>query len=637
MNPVIHLAGLTRHFDGLVAVDQVDLQVFPGEIFGLVGPDGAGKTTTIRMLLGIIEPSAGSVAVLDQGSLENIKESIGYVPQKFSLYGDLTVIENIRLIGSLYGAGSAGIEQRAKEILTFTKLLPFKDRLADNLSGGMKQKLALAAGLMHKPKIFFLDEPTSGVDPVSRREFWQMLYGLNKEGMTIVVSTPYMDEAELCTRIAFMHHGHIVSCDPPAKIKQSFPFHLLELSTGSKDVRHHLPAALIHDVNAFGDKYHLVVSDPAAAMAAVREALGKAGILIESLGEIEAALEDVFVSLASQPAKAADDLPAANTGIPIAAVPEKAAVKCPKDDCSLYEYAVETYNLTRKFGNFTAVNSVNLKIKRGSIYGFLGPNGSGKSTTIRMLCGILTPTAGNGTILGVDLAKEGEAIKSFIGYMSQKFSLYDDLTVKENLDFYAGLYSLTGRQKDGRINEMLQMAGLEDREKELTVNLAGGWKQRLALGCSILHNPPILFLDEPTGGVDPKSRRMFWDIIYKLAAQGTTVMVTTHFMDEAEHCDEIGFIFEGSLIAADTPARLKQSIKGTLIRINHPDPMALLSEVTAHKLPFIDVYAQGAGLHALVRPEDMPAWETYPYKVISPSLEDVFVHYVKSNRKELSA
>ncbi|MDF2569944.1 MAG: ybhF 1, partial [Sporomusa sp.] len=212
-------------------------------------------------------------------------------------------------------------------------------------------------------------------------------------------------------------------------------------------------------------------------------------------------------------------------------------------------YAIETENLTRIFGDFVAVNQVNLKIPQGSIYGFLGPNGSGKSTTIRMLCGILTPTSGNGQILGLDLATKGEAIKEKIGYMSQKFSLYDDLTVSENLEFYAGLYSLHGFQRQERIETMLVMAGLTERRHEMTANLAGGWKQRLALGCSILHNPPLLFLDEPTGGVDPKSRRMFWDIIYKLAYQGTTVMVTTHFMDEAEHCDAIGFIYEGNLIA----------------------------------------------------------------------------------------
>ena len=298
-------------------------------------------------------------------------------------------------------------------------------------------------------------------------------------------------------------------------------------------------------------------------------------------------------------------------------------------------YAVATENLTRMFGNFTAVNQVSLKIPQGSIYGFLGPNGSGKSTTIRMLCGILTPTSGNGHILGLDLATQGESIKEQIGYMSQKFSLYDDLTVLENLEFYAGLYYLSAAERKERIENMLAMAGLKDRRQEMTANLSGGWKQRLALGCSILHKPSILFLDEPTGGVDPKSRRMFWDIIYYLSQQGTTVMVTTHFMDEAEHCDAIGFIYEGSLIADDTPARLKQNLPGILLEIPTPDPMGLFAELTERQRDVLDLYPYGTSVHALIREERLSDYKDYEYNVITPSLEDVFVYYVKSKRKEL--
>jgi ABC-2 type transport system ATP-binding protein len=298
-------------------------------------------------------------------------------------------------------------------------------------------------------------------------------------------------------------------------------------------------------------------------------------------------------------------------------------------------YAVETFDLTRTFGSFVAVNSVSLKIKQGNIYGFLGPNGSGKSTTIRMLCGILTPTAGGGRILGLDLASQGDEIKTKIGYMSQKFSLYDDLTVLENLNFYAGLYSLTAAEKADRIEEMLLMAGLENRRHELTANLSGGWKQRLALGCSILHKPPILFLDEPTGGVDPKSRRLFWDIIYQMAAAGTTIMVTTHFMDEAEHCDSIGFIFEGSLIADDTPDNLKQGLPGQLLEIPAEQPMQLFEDLATRQIGCLDMYPYGTTVHVLVTPEQQAAFGEYDYTVIAPSLEDVFVYYVKSQRKEL--
>ena len=271
--------------------------------------------------------------------------------------------------------------------------------------------------------------------------------------------------------------------------------------------------------------------------------------------------------------------------------------------------AVETQDLTRTFGDFIAVDKLTISIKEGSIYGFLGPNGSGKSTTIKMLCGLLMPSSGSGTILGLDISKDSEQIKAKIGYMSQKFSLYDDLKVRENLNFYAGMYSLTGEAKRFRIKEMIAMAGLTGREDELTGNLSGGWKQRLALGCSIIHKPSILFLDEPTGGVDPKSRRMFWDIIYDLAIAGTTVMVTTHFMDEAEHCDRIGFIYEGKLIADDAPAQLKQQLPGVLLEIAADDP-----------------------IHILARPEQVGFFAALNPQKILPSLEDVFVYYVKSQR-----
>lgn len=299
-------------------------------------------------------------------------------------------------------------------------------------------------------------------------------------------------------------------------------------------------------------------------------------------------------------------------------------------------YAVELHGLTRRFGDFTAVDNVSLNIKQGAIYGFLGPNGSGKSTTIRMLCGLLEPSLGGGSVLGLDIARDSEAIKQKIGYMSQKFSLYDDLTVSENLAFYAGLYSLAPAVEKRRIAEMLALAGLENRRHELVANLSGGWKQRLALGCSILHEPAILFLDEPTGGVDPKSRRLFWDIIYNLSLAGTTVMVTTHFMDEAEHCDEIGFIFEGRLLTSDSPANLKKSLPGVLLSIPTAEPMALLAEIEKGG-GYLDVYPFGASLHVLAVPEAVARFTGYEHEIIGPSLEDIFVYLVKSHRKEMVA
>ena len=297
---MITIDRVTKKFKQVVAVNNVSLEVNQGEIFGLVGPDGAGKTTMIRMLTGIMEATSGSIKVLGSSDPEQVKSRFGYVPQKFSLYGDLTVMENIRVIGSLYGEPKESIAALASEILGFTNLLPFKDRLADNLSGGMKQKLALAAGLMHKPEIYFLDEPTTGVDPVSRREFWQMLYKLNKEGTTIFVSTPYMDEAEFCTRVAFMHNGVITTCDSPQALRKKYPYKIIELATPSKDIKRVLASLPILDINAFGTKYHLVVEDYEAAVAEVKAALGKADIPIISLKQILPNLEDVFVLLSKE-------------------------------------------------------------------------------------------------------------------------------------------------------------------------------------------------------------------------------------------------------------------------------------------------------------------------------------------------
>ncbi|GBG56720.1 multidrug ABC transporter ATP-binding protein [Sporomusaceae bacterium FL31] len=295
---MIQVTDVTKKFGNTVAVDHVSFTVHAGEIFGLVGPDGAGKTTVIRMITGIMELTDGTIEMMGSTASEAIKSQIGYVPQKFSLYRDLTVLENIELIGSLYGAKRQVIQQLAEEILTFTGLWEFRDRLSENLSGGMKQKLALAAGLMHKPKLFFLDEPTTGVDPVSRREFWQMLYRLNKEGMTVIAATPYMDEAELCTRIAFMDQGKIVACASPQELRAQYEHHILELQVDSKNVKPLLQHCQIIDINSFGDKYHLVVNDVDQAIVQVQATLSSAGRQVLSLKEIAPTLEDIFVSLA---------------------------------------------------------------------------------------------------------------------------------------------------------------------------------------------------------------------------------------------------------------------------------------------------------------------------------------------------
>lgn len=303
---------------------------------------------------------------------------------------------------------------------------------------------------------------------------------------------------------------------------------------------------------------------------------------------------------------------------------------------------IETKDLTKKFGDFTAVDHVNISIEEGTIYGFLGPNGSGKTTTMKLLCGLLTPTSGVGLVFGKDLATEGHDIKKDVGYMSQKFSLYPDMTVLENLNFYSGLYGLKGQEKEERIQAMLELAGLVDREDELTGNLSGGWRQRLALGCSILHKPKILLLDEPTSGVDPKARRLFWDIIYKLSAEGTTIMVTTHFMDESEHCDKVAFIYFGGLIAIDTPENLKQMIPGSLYEIDAQDGMQVLAQIQNGAIgEVMDAYFHGEKCRVLVS-EDRDItkekfFENLDVKKIAPSMEDVFAYMVKAqSNKEMT-
>jgi ABC-2 type transport system ATP-binding protein len=299
--------------------------------------------------------------------------------------------------------------------------------------------------------------------------------------------------------------------------------------------------------------------------------------------------------------------------------------------------AIETISLTKKFGDFTAVNALTLSIPEGSVYGFLGPNGSGKSTTIRMLCGLLAPTSGKAFALGMDLVSERRRLRRFIGYMSQKFSLYPDLTVKENLELYAGLYGLSGDAKKARILEMLDFAGLADRKNDLTSTLSGGVRQKLALGCSILHRPRILFLDEPTGGVDPRSRREFWRVIYSLARDGATIMVTTHFMDEAEHCDRVAFMYCGDLIADGSPSELRKKMPGRLYEISGRDTMSLLREVRVRSdLPSIDANFFGAKLHLLLEAgydfASDPAFDGYSAKEIIPSMEDVFVRFIMQGK-----
>ncbi len=479
---VIQLSNLTKRFGELTAVDSLNLTIPKGELFGLVGSDGAGKTTTLRMLTGVLDASAGDARVLDCPchNLEAVRSRVGYMSQRFGLYPDLTVLENIRFHADIFGVPRAEWTARAEQLLAMSGLAPFTKRRAGALSGGMKQKLGLCCALIHTPEVLFLDEPTNGVDPVSRRDFWAILSTLLQEGVTIVVATAYLDEAERCHRVGLLHHGRLLACDTPQALKQ--------------------------------------LADPAIHAPT---------------------LEDVFISVLGEGS-------------------DSAVKRRPAPDLRAVEAAVSLEGLGRRFGDFVAVNQISLQVPKGEIFGFLGPNGAGKSTTIRMLCGILEPTSGNGHVAGFDVREQAELIKENIGYMSQKFSLYEDLTVEENIAFYGGIYRLPGAELKKRADWVVEMAGLTERRHSKAGELSAGWRQRLALGCALLHRPPIIFLDEPTSGVDPLNRRRFWQLIHSLAAEGVTVFVTTHYMDEAEYCDRLALIYRGELVAVGSPHDLKQ-------------------------------------------------------------------------------
>ncbi|MEI8373709.1 MAG: ATP-binding cassette domain-containing protein [Planctomycetota bacterium] len=653
---------LTKRFDTLVAIDNLSLAVEEGEIFGLVGPDGAGKTTMMRLLTSIMDPDGGEAWVAGHHVVreaEAVKAEIGYMSQRFGLYADLTVMENLDFYADIYNVPRKGRDERIGRLLAFSNLTPFKRRLAGNLSGGMKQKLGLACTLVHTPRVLFLDEPTNGVDPVSRRDFWRILYQLLREKVTIFVSTAYLDEAERCNRLALIHQGRMLACGTPDEVKQLMRGTILEIRTAEPRqaaavLRQQFPAA---SVGLFGDRVHFVSTDDQNEAEHVGKTLRNAGLPPQSVRTIPPTLEDVFVSAIGTKERTSlqstlpHPLPLSQKGRgePIAvvdnALPENGGARCAlptlQPDVLPRPVAVVVDKLERRFGSFMAVNRVSFEVNRGEIFGFLGPNGAGKSTTIRMLCGILAPTGGRGSVAGFDIHTQPEEIKANVGYMSQKFSLYQDLTVEENIDFYAGIYRIGAKEKAERKQWVIEMSGLEGHRHRPTAILSGGWKQRLALGCAILHRPPILFLDEPTSGVDPISRRQFWDLIYQLSSEGVTVFVTTHYMDEAEYCDRLALIYRGELIAQGTPEKLKQeAMQEDVLEVVCERPEAAM-EALAGLVSVKEVALFGNSLHLVADDGDRAAAETRSrlaeqgFRVqqierIVPSLEDVFVSLIEA-------
>lgn len=445
------------------ALRDISLDVDKGEIFGIIGPDGAGKTTLFRILTSLLIADDGTASVDGLDVVKDYKEirkRIGYMPGRFSLYQDLTVEENLRFFATIF---NTTIEENYSLVAPiYRQIEPFKTRRAGKLSGGMKQKLALSCALIHAPRVLFLDEPTTGVDPVSRKEFWDMLGQLKAKGITIIVSTPYLDEVRRCQRITFINNGEIQGIGEPEEILRRF-----------SDI--FCPAPLSHDAT-------------------------------------HAERQNV----------------------------------------------IEVEHLVKAFGDFRAVDDISFTVSKGEIFGFLGANGAGKTTAMRMLCGLSQPTGGKATVAGYDAASQHEKVKLNIGYMSQKFSLYEDLTIAENMKLFGGIYGMSGKEIKAKTAEMLEELGLEHGRNTIVRSLPLGWKQKLAFSISIFHNPKIVFLDEPTGGVDPATRRQFWELIYRAADRGITVFVTTHYMDEAEYCDRVSIMVDGKIEALDTPDNLKR-------------------------------------------------------------------------------
>jgi len=579
---VIRAEKLVRNFGARAALRGIDLTIARGELFALIGPDGAGKSTFFRIVAGLLEPTSGR-AVRDD-------VPFGLVPQRFSLYEDLTLDENLALRSRLYSVPPAEGASRSRDLLARVGLDRFGSRLAGALSGGMKQKLALVSALLTRPDLLLLDEPTTGVDPVSRREFWQVLNALHGEGITIVVSTPYMDEAEYASRLAFLADGRIVAKGTKEEILEKTP----------------------RDRGAGRTETAEPTLDDAFVFFSEKEESDK------SAAEDGAAKRDAATSVAP------------TRRVPASPPPSSPSRKSPSSVSS--DVLLRCDGLTRRFGSFTAVDHVSFEIPRGKVFGFLGPNGSGKSTTIRMLTGLLVPTSGTVTGFGgLDVARRTDEWKKRLGYMSQKFSLYLDLTVTENLAFFGSIYGLSNARLADRIRALAGRLRFESLLGELTENLSTGQRQRVALAAALLHEPELLFLDEPTGGVDPKGRRLFWDLIYELAAtKGMTVLVTTHYMDEAEQCDRLGFILDGRLIASDSPAALKSSLAGRLFEVQlSSEPFAALASIQGDP-SLEDAYLFGLRLRAVAREGAGEAAERLLLRFgapapAEPSLEDVFV------------
>ncbi|MFC4308477.1 ATP-binding cassette domain-containing protein [Steroidobacter flavus] len=544
---IVQGEAITKRFlrqknDPITALDNVSFGARHGTLTALVGPDGAGKTTLLRLTAGLMKPDEGTLTVIGLDAAKQpqaIQDRISYMPQRFGLYEDLSVQENLDLYADLHGVSKEQRAERYPRLMEMTALAPFLDRLAGKLSGGMKQKLGLACTLVRSPELLLLDEPTVGVDPLSRRELWDIVSGLvENEGLSVLVSTSYMDEAERCAHVVVLHEGKVLASGPPNELRSRANGHSFFVLSQRQEPARKLQAELI-------DRPDVIDAVPQGGQ--VRAVLREREPLSLKDATLEATppnLEDSLMMLLRQEMHAR---PAAN-----------AALELVKKEEQAHDVVIEVHDLVRKFGDFTAVNRTSFEVKRGEVFGLLGPNGAGKTTTFRMLCGLLPATSGTLRVAGADLRRARAEARQNIGYVAQKFSLYGDISVLENLQFFAGAYGLRNSRAEQRIEWAMENFELKQRATSTAGSLPGGFQRRLAMAAALLHEPAIVFLDEPTSGADPLARREFWRRIGSLADHGTTIVVTTHFMEEAEYCDRIMIQDAGTMLAIGTPEEVRQ-------------------------------------------------------------------------------
>ena len=555
--PAARVTGLVKTFGATKALAGITAELPTGRILGLVGPDGAGKTTLIRLLAGLMEPTAGAVEVLGrtpraEGGTRQAET--GYMPQRFGLYEDLSVLDNLSLYANLRALDQSTRQRRFAELLRFTDLAPFTERLAGRLSGGMKQKLGLAYALLGRPRLLLLDEPGVGVDPLSRRELWRMVSELVASGVTVLWSTAYLEEAERCAHIWLLDNGRLLYDGAPARLSERVRGRVFRRRVAPGEARRVAESELEREA-----VLDAVIQGASVRVVAKPDAAGS--FRTDGYEPVAPRLEDAYVELLGG-ARKGESLLA--RGWPAVAQTAAGGASSAAADRVL----VRAEALTRRFGDFVAADTIGFEVRAGEIYGLLGPNGAGKSTTFRMLCGLLMPTSGDASVAGVNLARAASRARARLGYMAQKFSLYGDLSVAQNLDYFADIYGLTRSAKRERVQAMIDMFELGPHLPANAALLPLGFKQRLALACATLHAPAVLFLDEPTSGVDPLMRREFWHHINALTTRGVAVVVTTHFMEEAEYCDRIGLIWRGRKIAEGTPDELKASAESA----THPEP-----------------------------------------------------------------